>query len=235
MSRQVLRAEESQTFTPLVDATEDKTRRATSCDYIRRYDNPAADTAFPLEYAFHLLGDFRQKKVVDLGCGEGSNAAMLTSLGANVISIDSNVATIPVDDGVADRVLCAHPLLHFDVLSTARQIRRMLKPGGSAVFVARVAGADWIRRIKMVLPISEYLPHDQRVLTPQEIEAASRAVGRPGRRREFMLTSQLLEHIGVRSALTIEKSYQVDAWILNRFAFARAFASTWVWEACKER
>jgi hypothetical protein len=87
----------------------------------------------------------------------------------------------------------------------------------------------------MVLPISEYLPHDQRVLTPQEIEAASRAVGRPGRRREFMLTSQLLEHIGVRSALTIEKSYQVDAWILNRFAFARAFASTWVWEACKER
>lgn len=27
----------------------------------RRYQNPSADTCYPLEYAFHLLGDMKDK------------------------------------------------------------------------------------------------------------------------------------------------------------------------------
>ena len=38
---------------------------------LARYQNPPADTCYPLEYAFYLLGDAQDKLVVDLGCGAG--------------------------------------------------------------------------------------------------------------------------------------------------------------------
>src|SRR5262249_11763353 len=107
---------------------------------IRRYDLPSPDTAFPLEYAFHLLGDLRGKTIVDVGCGEGLNTVILAALGAKVVSVDisdkslevtgsrarangldrnvtlvhSDSATIPVDDSIADGVLCAAILHHVD-------------------------------------------------------------------------------------------------------------------------
>src|ERR1700719_193915 len=53
-----------------------------------RYLDPCANTPYPLEYAFHLLGDIRNKTVVDLGCGTGENMVPLAMRGANVIGID---------------------------------------------------------------------------------------------------------------------------------------------------
>ena len=40
---------------------------------IERYLNPPADTAYALEYAYHLLGDVRGKTVLDLGCGTNTS------------------------------------------------------------------------------------------------------------------------------------------------------------------
>ena len=40
---------------------------------IDRYLDPPSDTAYPLEYAYNLLGDVREKTVLDLGCGSGEN------------------------------------------------------------------------------------------------------------------------------------------------------------------
>lgn len=42
-------------------------------DNLKRYENPTFDTAFPLEYAFWLLGDARGKTILDLGCGSGES------------------------------------------------------------------------------------------------------------------------------------------------------------------
>jgi methylase of polypeptide subunit release factors len=53
-----------------------------------RYLNPRADTPFPLEYAFHLLGDVKDKLVLDLGCGSGEEVIPLLRRGARVIGID---------------------------------------------------------------------------------------------------------------------------------------------------
>src|ERR1019366_8907883 len=55
---------------------------------IDRYLDPPADTAYGLEYAFHLLGDVRGKTVLDLGCGTGENIVPLLERGARVIGID---------------------------------------------------------------------------------------------------------------------------------------------------
>ncbi len=38
-------------------------------DIIERYRNPPAETVYPLEYAYYLLGDIEGKTIVDYGCG----------------------------------------------------------------------------------------------------------------------------------------------------------------------
>jgi len=53
-----------------------------------RYINAPANTAFPLEYAFHLLGDVQHKHVLDLGCGTGEEIPALALCGAHVTGID---------------------------------------------------------------------------------------------------------------------------------------------------
>src|SRR5688572_18109514 len=53
-----------------------------------RYASPPAATAYPLEYAYYLLGDVSGKRVVDFGCGSGANTALLAGRGAHVWGID---------------------------------------------------------------------------------------------------------------------------------------------------
>ena len=55
---------------------------------VARYLNPPADTPFPLEYAYHLLGDVRGKQVMDFGCGTGDNTLLLARRGAQVQAVD---------------------------------------------------------------------------------------------------------------------------------------------------
>src|SRR5215212_3502171 len=55
---------------------------------IARYMNPPLDTAFPLEYAYALLGDVRGRTVLDFGCGSGENTLLLARRGAIVIGVD---------------------------------------------------------------------------------------------------------------------------------------------------
>jgi SAM-dependent methyltransferase len=62
--------------------------KATDRAQIARYLDPPSDTHYPLEYAFHLLGDIRGKTVLDLGCGTGENLVPLVERGARVIEID---------------------------------------------------------------------------------------------------------------------------------------------------
>jgi SAM-dependent methyltransferase len=227
---------------------------------LQRFDRPAADAAFPLEYAFHLLGDFRGKTVVDLGCGDGANVTILASLGARVIAVDpsyeelkqaaerlranrvrdkatlihSEGGRIPVADASVDRILCVAQLHNADCVGLARQIRRILKPGGISVFVAPLVGLRWLKGLKNHLRALDCGIDLQSSLTLEQAQSVSRAVGREGRRREFKLTSRVLECIGAQSLRTMRKSHELDAWILRRFAFARALASSLVWEARKE-
>ena len=53
-----------------------------------RYASPPADTAYPLEYAYHELGDVAGRRVVDFGCGSGANTVLLANRGAHVWGID---------------------------------------------------------------------------------------------------------------------------------------------------
>ena len=218
---------------------------------LKRYDRRGEDTTLPLEYAFHLLGDLRGKTVVDLGSGR-LNAGILASRGARVISIDisernpgrtlnhgiargegvdllySDAADIPIAAGSADAVFAAATLREVDPIRTARQIRRVLKPGGVAVFQEPITGSARIAAIKNC-------SFAERVLTLAEVEAVCRAVGVAGRRRAFWLTTRLVCGLGVATFSSTAKAAQrIDAIVLRYFPSLAGFASPLVWEARKE-
>jgi SAM-dependent methyltransferase len=143
-----------------------------------RYASPPADTAYPLEYAYYLLGDVAGKRVVDFGCGSGANTALLAGRGAHVWAIDisedllrlgqrrlaisgrSGGATfiagsahdLPFPDNSIDVVFGIAILHHLDLDLVSKEIRRVLTPGGRAVFQEPVRNSAVIRFLRSLIP-----------------------------------------------------------------------------------
>jgi SAM-dependent methyltransferase len=230
---------------------------------IHRYQHPREDAIFPLEYAFHLLGNIKDRVVIDLGCGDGVNTVILASLGARVLSVDiskenldltarraaankvdggvtllhADALAIPVEAAAVDAILCTGLLHQVDPLKTARQIRRVLKPGGVAVFDEAVAGPTPFGAIKQLLPKPEGIDRipDDAPLNIRNVDSVCRAVGMPGRRRDFWLATRFVCRMGARTSSSAAKAAQrLDAAVLHRFPFTRKLASPLVWEARKE-
>ena len=230
---------------------------------ILRYHAPRADTIFPVEYAFYLLGDVQDRTVVDLGCGDGVNTVILALLGARVLSVDiskksldrtarrvaankvgsrvtllhGDALAIPIEAAAIDAMLCMGLLFQVDPIKAARQIRRVLRPGGVAVFDEAVVGSPPFGAIKQFFPkpgsADSTVGHVP--LNLQSVDSVCRAVGMPGRRREFWLTTRFVTRMGARTSSSAAKAAQrLDAALLQRFPFTRKLASPLVWEARKE-
>lgn len=88
--------------------------------------------------------DVYQRRVLDIGCGRGFTGDVVRELGGDYTGADfvvsrmgirlarSDAAALPFADGAFDIVLCLDAFEHFpDPASAAREIRRVLKPGGS--------------------------------------------------------------------------------------------------------
>src|SRR5688572_17235376 len=73
---------------------------------IQRYKNPPANTMYSLEYSYHLLGDVKDKVVLDYGCGLGDNSVLLADRGAKVIGVDISPELLEL----AEKRLAAHNL-----------------------------------------------------------------------------------------------------------------------------
>jgi len=139
-----------------------------------KYTNVPATATQPLRYAYHLLGAVKGKVVLDYGCGSGENSVILSALGADVIGIDISPDLVEVaekrmrtnglrwdvraasayatgaPDASFDAVFGVAILHHLDIEDSAREVHRMLKPGGIAVFcepLRDLAALRWLRRI----------------------------------------------------------------------------------------
>lgn len=108
--------------------------------------------------AFRQLGDLRDLKVLDFGCGHGMAAVVLARRGAHVTAFDLsggyvteaanraranhvriNLAVadghrLPFAGGSFDRIWGCAVLHHLDLDVAALELRRVLRPGGIAVF-----------------------------------------------------------------------------------------------------
>src|SRR5215475_13231400 len=162
-----------------------------------RYLDPPADTPFAIEYAYNLLGDVRGKDVLDLGCGNGENTILLANRGAKVSGLDicdslinlarrrmqvngfvegfefftGSAHELPFPDRSFDVVFGMAILHHLDLEQTSREVWRVLRPGGYAIFMEPVRNSKLLRLIRKLIP---YRAPDvspfERPLTDLELE-----------------------------------------------------------------
>lgn len=121
-----------------------------------------------------LLGDVAGKTLLDYGCGMGEEATYFAKLGANVTAIDASPVGIEITkeraayNGLTDRVKAfvadatdtKFPNNSFDLVHGLgilhhvglekgfAEVKRVLKPGGVAVFLEPIGNVRWIEKCK---------------------------------------------------------------------------------------
>jgi SAM-dependent methyltransferase len=151
---------------------------------VERYVNPPSDTPYPLEYAFHLLGDVRGKTVLDFGCGAGENIVPLVKRGAHVIGLDvspelvglarqrleraglkadlrvASAYATGLPDGSVDVIFSISLIHHLDIGQVREEMLRILAKDGRAILKEPIRFSTIYARLRALLPaqgdISEY-------------------------------------------------------------------------------
>jgi ubiquinone/menaquinone biosynthesis C-methylase UbiE len=216
-----------------------------------RYARPPGDTAYPLEYAYHQLGDVEGRRIVDFGCGSGANTALLAGRGAHVWAIDisedllrlgqrrlavsgreagatfiaASAHDLPFADDSVDLVFGMAILHHLDLDLVSREVRRVLKPGGRAIFKEPVRNSAVLRLVRRLIPyrapdISPY----ERPLTDGELARFARGF------RSWSTRAFVLPHVQVGCVLPVVKNswrrlYAGDRALLDRFPRLAHYAS----------
>jgi ubiquinone/menaquinone biosynthesis C-methylase UbiE len=216
-----------------------------------RYASPPRDTAYPLEYAYHELGRVDGQRIVDFGCGSGANSVLLANRGAHVWGIDisedllrlakrrlavsgredgatfiaGSAHDMPFPDNSIDVVFGIAILHHLDLDLVSREVRRVLKPGGRAIFQEPVRNSPVVRFVRSLIPyrapdISPY----ERPLTDHELRRFAAGF------RTWSVRPFALPHVQVGKVLPVVKKYwqalyEMDRRLLNRAPWLARYAS----------
>jgi ubiquinone/menaquinone biosynthesis C-methylase UbiE len=222
--------------------TADQALRVTAGTFAR-YAQPPHDTAYPLEYAYHQLGDISGLRVVDFGCGSGANTALLAGRGAHVWGIDisedllrlgqrrlalsgragsatfiaGSAHDMPFPDGSIDVVFGIAILHHLDLERVSREVRRVLKPGGRAIFQEPVRNSAVIRFVRSLVPyhapdISPY----ERPLTDAELARFASGFS------SCAVRAFALPHVQIGQVAPVLKQYWRTWYACDRVLLARA-------------
>jgi 2-polyprenyl-3-methyl-5-hydroxy-6-metoxy-1,4-benzoquinol methylase len=183
---------------------------------LRRYRNPGR--LYPKECGFRLLGNLRDKSILDVGCGEGEDAMILARLGARVIGLDVSPRSIELAreraalNGVADRTrFLFSPLSRanlpphsFDVIWIDNVLHHVLdeleptldallaaaKPGATVLCLEPVNLNQTLRRIRFLVPVHTEVTPGERPLEKRDLAVLERLI--PGlRRRHFNFLGRL--------------------------------------------
>jgi SAM-dependent methyltransferase len=226
---------------------------------LARYERPPAETAYPLEYSYYLLGDVRGRRVLDFGCGSGANSILLANRGAHVSAVDisedllrlarrrmqvngraggasfvaASAHQLPLPDGSVDVVFGIAILHHLDLRLVRSEVHRVLKPGGRAIFQEPVRNSRLVRRVRALIP---YRAPDvspfERPLTDRELAD----FGRPF--SSYRARAFRLPHVAVGEALPFLKRraallYRLDRALLRLVPALKYYAGVRVVEVVK--
>jgi len=225
-----------------------------------RYLSPPADTPYFLEYAYHLLGDVTGKTVVDYGCGDGENTLVLATRGAQVTAVDispdlieiakrriavngldervrfvvGSAYDIPVPDASVDVVFGIAILHHLDLPQAAREVWRILKPGGRAIFQEPVRNLKLIRWIRSLIPYQapDVSPFE-RPLTDSELEEFGARFSSHSSKPFTLVTTSALNLLAPVRNLLGQSAQRADMVLLRRIPWLRNLASVRVLELTK--
>ena len=243
--------EEAEIERSSVEARQTPVERLRMSDWnLSRYLDPPATTPYPLEYAFHLIGDVRGKTVLDYGCGNGESSLPLVKRGARVVGLDvsedllglarrrlalhgvrssavflaASAHDIPLPDNSVDVVIGIAILHHLDLALAAREVRRVLKPGGVAVFQEPVRNSRLLRTVRAMIPYrSDEVSDYERPLTDEELRTFASGF-HDYRSRAFSLPFINLAQVVPLLQRFVHGLYRVDGDILARVRFLDAYA-----------
>src|SRR5690349_13048483 len=176
----------------------------------RRYFSP--------EYRYRVIGDLKGKRVLEVGCGEGENSAVLAKLGARVTGIDISQGAIDTAlercrvNGVADQVefVCSpieladftprsfdvvwgEAILHHllaDLEMVLARLTNWAKPDGVILFAEPVALSPVLKTLRRMVPVHTEATPDERPLEAGELALISRFL-RNGEFRFFEFLGRL--------------------------------------------
>jgi len=198
-----------------------------------------------------VLGDVRGRRVVDFGCGSGANTVLLANRGAHVWGIDisedllrlaqrrllvsgrgggatfiaASAHDLPFPDESIDVVFGIAILHHLDLDLVSREVRRVLKPGGRAIFQEPVRNSKLIRFVRSLIPyhapdISPY----ERPLTDEELQRV--AGGFSGwSARPFVLPFVQVGQVLPFVRKYWQALYALDGMLLRALPFLRRYAA----------
>jgi ubiquinone/menaquinone biosynthesis C-methylase UbiE len=208
---------------------------------------------------YHVLGDVRGQRLLDLGCGSGSNTVHLCLRGARVTAVDISEALLrlarqrltandisrdavfaiasahdlPFASGSIDVVFGIAILHHLDLQRAAAEVHRILKPGGRAIFQEPVRNSRVLRVLRRLIPYhAPDVSPFERPLTDSELQQLA------SRFSQFRAKAFTLPFVKV--ALFVPQVrrnpawlYALDLWLLTHFPRLRSYASIWVVELVK--
>ncbi|QDU19685.1 class I SAM-dependent methyltransferase [Urbifossiella limnaea] len=142
--------------------------------------------------AFRRLGDLRGTRALDYGCGHGMAAVVLARAGADVTAFDlspgyvgearerlrangvsgtvvvADGEELPFPDRSFDAVWGNAILHHLDLAKAGRELARVMKPGGVAVFCEPWGGNPLLAAAR------RWLPYPGKDRTPDEVPLTAR-------------------------------------------------------------
>jgi len=187
---------------------------------LERYRRPRGLS--PKEYCFQLLGELREKTILDVGCGEGEDAMILAKLGATVTGLDVSPGAIALAkeraalNGVSDRTrfVCAAlnggdlPPGSFDVIwidnvlhhvlddleGTMGALLRAAKPGALVICIEPVNLNETLRKIRFLVPVHTEVTPGERPLEKHDLAVLEKML--PGlRKKHFTMLGRLIRFV----------------------------------------
>ncbi|MBZ5559237.1 MAG: class I SAM-dependent methyltransferase [Acidobacteriia bacterium] len=197
--------------------------------------------------------------MLDFGCGSGENSLLLARRGARVIGVDISDSLIrvairrlalngldgraqfivgsahdlPIHTGSVDLVLGIAILHHLDLKATTREIHRVLKPGGRAIFQEPVRDLRVVRFARKLIPYhAPDVSPFERPLTTKELQTFSA----PFRRhtiRAFSLPFVNITQVVPALRKHIHRAYRLDGAIIKRLPAVEPLTGIRVLEVVK--
>lgn len=199
------------------------------------------------------LGELQDVEILDAGCGDGWLSVILAKLGARVTAFDVSPEGVDVArarvrvNGVADRVdlhcasfydmpfpdgrfplVIGQAILHHlrDKDAAARELSRVMRPGGRAIFVECLGRSPLLERIRLWVPVPSAAPEDPDHWKDQISDGDLKRLADHFELRatEYQLFSRLTRVF--RSRAFAEWIGRVDVWVLRHFPFLRRYGRT---------
>lgn len=252
------RREQAEIHRSAREATQKASHLRVRRDTIERYRAPAEETIFPLEYAFHLLGDVRGKTILEYGCGDGLNTVVLAHRGAKIVALDISAELLdvahkrleindcqdvelvigsahglPLEDESVDVIFGMAILHHLQLDLASREVWRVLKRGGRAIFEEPTRNSKLVAKIRKLFPQRAEVSPFERPLTTKEMKDFAEPCRYQARTFQFIFSS-LASLVPRWRGQAMDLSAQVDAYLLRLFPSLSYYGTVTVFQMVKE-